>query len=97
MNLNFPRGCEKFGGARRDRTADLVIANDALSQLSYGPIASRLANGAGRQLAPFTIRAKVKSRTAKSSFSALFARTFPCLRGVEPIFSRKSNPRPNRE
>jgi hypothetical protein len=27
----------KRGGARRDRTADLVIANDALSQLSYGP------------------------------------------------------------
>ena len=25
------------GGARRNRTADLVIANDALSQLSYGP------------------------------------------------------------
>ncbi len=25
------------GGARRDRTADLIIANDALSQLSYGP------------------------------------------------------------
>src|SRR5216684_1568709 len=30
----------KRGGARRDRTADLVIANDALSQLSYGPIAN---------------------------------------------------------
>src|SRR3981189_1385636 len=30
----------KRGGARRDRTADLVIANDALSQLSYGPIAA---------------------------------------------------------
>ena len=29
----------KRGGARRDRTADLVIANDALSQLSYGPVA----------------------------------------------------------
>jgi hypothetical protein len=28
----------KVGGARRDRTADLVIANDALSQLSYGPM-----------------------------------------------------------
>ena len=27
----------KAGGAERDRTADLVIANDALSQLSYGP------------------------------------------------------------
>ena len=25
------------GGARRNRTADLVIANDALSQLSYSP------------------------------------------------------------
>ncbi len=29
------------GGARRDRTADLVIANDALSQLSYGPVHGR--------------------------------------------------------
>ena len=26
-----------FGGAEGDRTPDLVIANDALSQLSYGP------------------------------------------------------------
>ena len=25
------------GGVDRDRTDDLVIANDALSQLSYGP------------------------------------------------------------
>ena len=32
----------KRGGARRDRTADLVIANDALSQLSYGPFAAAL-------------------------------------------------------
>ena len=31
----------KAGGARRDRTADLVIANDALSQLSYGPVSDR--------------------------------------------------------
>ncbi len=31
------RAAAKTGGARRDRTADLVIANDALSQLSYGP------------------------------------------------------------
>ena len=28
-----------IGGAREDRTPDLVIANDALSQLSYGPTA----------------------------------------------------------
>jgi hypothetical protein len=26
-----------FGGASRDRTDDLIVANDALSQLSYSP------------------------------------------------------------
>ena len=30
-----------FGGAERDRTADLVIANDALSQLSYSPFTGK--------------------------------------------------------
>src|ERR1700738_3523409 len=51
----------KRGGARRDRTADLVIANDALSQLSYGPIAADAnLNDGGQQSAPFTIRVKVK-------------------------------------
>ena len=29
---------QSTGGAERNRTADLVIANDALSQLSYGPV-----------------------------------------------------------
>ena len=28
----------KFGGARRDRTDDILLAKQALSQLSYGPI-----------------------------------------------------------
>jgi hypothetical protein len=28
---------ETFGGAKRDRTADLLVANEALSQLSYSP------------------------------------------------------------
>ena len=27
----------EFGGARRDRTDDLLLAKQALSQLSYGP------------------------------------------------------------
>jgi hypothetical protein len=31
------------GGASRDRTDDLIVANDALSQLSYSPIDSRIA------------------------------------------------------
>ena len=30
-------GFEKIGGADRDRTDDLSVANAALSQLSYGP------------------------------------------------------------
>ena len=29
---------QKIGGARRDRTADLLRARQALSQLSYGPV-----------------------------------------------------------
>ena len=32
------------GGADRDRTDDLVIANDALSQLSYSPSHSKYYN-----------------------------------------------------
>ena len=30
-----------FGGADRDRTDDLLVANEALSQLSYSPIKER--------------------------------------------------------
>jgi hypothetical protein len=33
---------EKFGGASRARTDDLIVANDALSQLSYSPTKWRL-------------------------------------------------------
>lgn len=29
---------DKVGGARRDRTDDLLLAKQALSQLSYGPV-----------------------------------------------------------
>jgi hypothetical protein len=34
-----PQVIEKIGGASRDRTDDLIVANDALSQLSYSPTA----------------------------------------------------------
>src|SRR5579872_3371752 len=33
---------KKAGGARRDRTADLLHAMQALSQLSYGPLTANL-------------------------------------------------------
>jgi hypothetical protein len=32
-----PQVPEKIGGASRARTDDLIVANDALSQLSYSP------------------------------------------------------------
>src|SRR5690606_20791516 len=69
MSLNFPRHLvltllaklsslpvrnqPAFGGAKRDRTADLLRARQALSQLSYGPIfaASRLTTGSASELA----------------------------------------------
>ena len=38
MSIFVPVGYRMSGGARRDRTADLVNAIHALSQLSYGPI-----------------------------------------------------------
>ena len=34
---NFPHSTFALGGARRDRTDDLLLAKQALSQLSYGP------------------------------------------------------------
>ena len=37
------------GGAEGDRTPDLVIANDALSQLSYGPVPVSDAEGDPRE------------------------------------------------
>lgn len=36
-DLRTNAGALKFGGASRDRTDGLVVANDALSQLSYSP------------------------------------------------------------
>ena len=38
-----PLGCIVFGGDSRDRTGDLLLARQALSQLSYIPISSRQA------------------------------------------------------
>ena len=62
---------ESVGGARRDRTADLVIANDALSQLSYGPLIGR-PNGDGGQAGSFTIPIMAKSRTPKINVFGAF-------------------------
>ena len=38
----FRPGGERAGGGKRDRTADLLLAKQALSQLSYAPVSRRL-------------------------------------------------------
>jgi hypothetical protein len=37
--ISFRTSVDPAGGARRDRTDDLLLAKQALSQLSYGPLA----------------------------------------------------------
>jgi hypothetical protein len=46
-------GCWIYGGAERDRTAGLLVANEALSQLSYSPTTSL-----SYQRAPFWERSR---------------------------------------
>jgi hypothetical protein len=41
LNFGLSREVTETGGAERDRTDDLLLAKQALSQLSYGPIMSR--------------------------------------------------------
>src|SRR6266436_6316898 len=47
---------------------------------------------AGKQSAPFTIRANVESRTAKSAFPQHLVRNFPCLPRGEPVSSSQPTP-----
>jgi hypothetical protein len=72
------------GGARRDRTDDLMLAKHALSQLSYGPEGSEwgVANGEWPSIrySPFTIR---------------FSPNLVGLGGLEPPTSRLSSARSN--
>ena len=57
----------KYGGASRARTDDLIVANDALSQLSYSPTRRRvgfLILAAGRR---FRLGARGETRAPKAS------------------------------
>ena len=66
----MPQPIEKDGGAREDRTPDLVIANDALSQLSYGPICKKQ----GRKL--YIAWGDVKSRRVVDSVVFIYGFRF---------------------
>jgi hypothetical protein len=65
------------GGARRDRTDDLLLAKQALSQLSYGPM-NAAANGGG------SIRSHGDAATA-ASYLRMAA-------GGQPLFSDRVAP-----
>ncbi len=45
----------KSGGASRDRTDDLRVANATLSQLSYGPVRLERSEAAGLDARPISI------------------------------------------
>ena len=66
------------GGARRDRTADLVIANDALSQLSYGPVHGRGAKAAGRKRRHLQSPPTASQEQPESVFLSLISSDFSC-------------------
>ena len=54
------RGDQPSGGARRDRTDDLMLAKHALSQLSYSPVEAV----GSRQLAVVRLATEVLTPTA---------------------------------
>jgi hypothetical protein len=55
-SVPMPHVIDSFGGAERDRTADLLVANEALSQLSYSPTPQ---NGAHQVVASKLLRCVV--------------------------------------
>ena len=57
--LSFTMQKQVYGGAKRDRTADLLRARQALSQLSYGPITKLV--GLGRFELPTSPLSGVRS------------------------------------
>ena len=65
-----------LGGDRRDRTADLLIANQTLSQLSYAPETARILLAATRSVNPAVacgIARAVAPRVAARSYFFILA------------------------
>ena len=84
------------GGARRDRTDDLLLAKQALSQLSYGPafdwqILCRLANRSSRKQQPRLRPCGLR----RATFASLRERRLVGLGRFELPTSRLSSARSN--
>ena len=78
------------GGARRDRTDDLMLAKHALSQLSYGPEANATHSPTARQLIRKANGRKRQPQAAKRQRHIMVG-----LGGLEPPTSRLSSARSN--
>ena len=84
------RGDQPSGGARRDRTDDLMLAKHALSQLSYGPEANATHSPTARQLIRKANGRKRQPQAAKRQRHVMVG-----LGGLEPPTSRLSSARSN--
>jgi hypothetical protein len=85
------QGCSGVGGARRDRTDDLLLAKQALSQLSYGPVR----RSQDRSQKP-EISNRTHIRFLTSDFRLLVCLTMVGLGRLELPTSRLSGVRSNR-
>ena len=85
------RGDQPSGGARRDRTDDLMLAKHALSQLSYGPQANAKHSPTARQ----PIREANGRKRQHLSVAAHQHDKMVGLGGLEPPTSRLSSARSN--
>ncbi len=56
----------RSGGASRDRTDDLRVANATLSQLSYGPLAVRFFRPDAGDATPFDARPRMRGGSGRS-------------------------------
>ena len=83
-------GDQPSGGARRDRTDDLMLAKHALSQLSYSPKANAKHSPTARQL----IR-KANGRKRQPQAARRQRHIMVGLGGLEPPTSRLSSARSN--
>src|SRR5579859_2041400 len=80
---NRPRPPGKGGGARRDRTVDLLHAMQALSQLSYGPVRREIIHTKPPSSKPFPVSSALSPRivwtTHHRQISGLTAILYICI------------------
>ena len=84
-----------IGGAERDRTVDLLIANEALSQLSYSPTGPEEARiiGVERDLSSFPLGvATAASRRKKRRSANMLPRCVAVVYGQPRSFSEAPRP-----